>query len=140
MNTKTFEQLVTEEYARIPEEFAVRLKNVALLVEDVPDAVTRKEEKLSDNLTLLGLYRGVPLNARGEWYGVGAVVPDTITLYRKPIQMRAMGEEHTKDNPSDTALRKVIKETLWHEIGHALGLDESMVEAREARGTNHFSQ
>lgn len=140
MNEESFEHMVAEEYSMVPKKFAKRLQNVALLIEDVPSTAIRKEEGLSDNMTLLGLYRGVPLNARGEGYGIGAVVPDTITLYSHPIQEMAMNEEHTNDVPSDFALRKVIRETLWHEIGHAFGLDEPTVDGREARGTNHFSK
>ena len=61
-------------------------KNVAVLVEWEPDARTRREEELSEDETLLGLYRGVPNTARGSEYGVGATLPDTITLFQRPIE------------------------------------------------------
>ena len=84
-----FEKIVEEEWRRMPERFAKRIDNVALLIEDEPDARTRDEESLHDGQTLLGLYRGIPLIERGESYGAGGIVPDTITLYRLPIMEEA---------------------------------------------------
>ncbi len=137
MDTKLFEHIVAEEFTKVPERFAVRLKNVVLLVEDEPNEYTRKEEKLTNGTTLLGLYRGTPLNARGEWYGVGVTMPDTITIYRMPVLAYAVSKS-PNGQVDELAVRRVVRETIWHEVGHAFGLDEPSVDERENEGTNYF--
>lgn len=133
MKRETFEHLVADEFSRaVPEKFRVRIKNVAVLVEDEPNDETRREEGLSENETLLGLYHGVPATARGSEYGVGATLPDTITLFQTPIEDEARevaAEEHTD---VETATRKVIRDTIWHEIAHYFGMDEQDVRQRES--------
>ena len=124
MTREEFEQLVGEEFERaIPEKFRPHIKNVAFLVEDEPSAEVRATERLGDNETLLGYYHGVPTPARGDWYGMGTTMPDTITLYQLPI-------EHTaaEDN---VPVAQVIRETIWHEVAHHFGMDEHEVRRRE---------
>ena len=124
MTREEFEQLVAEEFERaIPEKFRPHIKNVAFLVEDEPSTEVRATERLGDNETLLGYYHGVPTPARGDWYGMGTTMPDTITLYQLPI-------EHTaaEDN---VPVAQVIRETIWHEVAHHFGMDEHEVRRRE---------
>ena len=118
-----FERIAGEEFAEVPAFLRKRVKNVALLIEeDSP-----KDEGQGD---LLGLYRGVPLSLRGEGYGVGETLPDTITLYRLPILAEAFA--------SGLSVPEVIRETLWHEIGHYFGLEEGAIHTREEEGTNTY--
>ncbi len=100
-----------------------KIKNVALLVEDEPSKEDREAEGLAHDETLLGLYRGIPLSARGENYGVGMTLPDTITLYQWPIEAAAAED--------GTDVRKVVAETIWHEFAHHFGIDEAEVRKRE---------
>ncbi len=97
---------------------------MALLVEDEPSPEDKKAEGLGDDEMLLGLYKGIPLSERGENYGVGITLPDTITLYQVPIEQAA---EDKKD------VREVIAETIWHEFAHHFGMDEHEVQEREER-------
>ena len=127
MERKEFEKLVAEGFERLPQWVREKIKNVALLVEDEPRDVDRKAEGLSEDETLLGLYKGIPLSARGEHYGVGPTMPDTITLYQLPIEQAA--EEDGKD------VRDVIAETIWHEFAHHFGMDEVEVRERESKRT-----
>ena len=121
-----FEKLVAEEFEKaVPRKFLAKIKNVAFLVEDAPSEEVRKKENLSHGDTLLGYYHGIPHTARGDWYGMGAVLPDTITLYQKPIE-----EEGGRDIRK---LRRVIRETIWHEIAHHFGMDEGEVGRREEK-------
>jgi predicted Zn-dependent protease with MMP-like domain len=120
---KEFERLVAEGFERLPEWVREKIRNVALLVEDEPSAEVRKQEGLTEEETLLGLYHGIPLSARGEHYGVGMTMPDTITLYQLPIEDEAA--ESGKD------VRDVIAETVWHEFAHHFGVDEGEVRRRE---------
>ena len=123
MRLQEFEKLVTQGYEKLPEWVREKIKNVALLVEDEPSEEDRKEEGLSDDETLLGLYKGIPLSARGENYGVGMTLPDTITLYKLPILEAA--EDDAKD------VQDVVAETIWHEFAHHFGMDEHEVRERE---------
>lgn len=123
MSREEFEQLIGEEFENaIPEKFRPHIKNVGFLVEDEPSPETRKQEGLRPGETLLGLYQGIPYPARGDWYGMGSTMPDTITLYQKPIEdeARQVGD-----------IRKVIRETIWHEVAHLFGMDEHTVRRRE---------
>lgn len=125
MTPEAFEQLVAEEFEKaIPEKFRPHIKNVAFLVEDEPSAEVRRREGLKEGETLLGLYHGIPTPDRGDWYGMGTTMPDTITLYRLPIE-RAAEED-------SLPLSQVVRETIWHEVAHHFGMDEQEVRHREA--------
>lgn len=125
MNRAEFEQLVIEGFEQIPQEFREKMDNVALLVEDEPSMEVRKKEGLRGGKTLLGYYHGVPLAARGWGYGMGNTMPDTITIYQKPI------EQHAGGNPE--TIRRVVAQTVWHEYAHHFGLDEDAVRKAEKR-------
>ena|SRR3989344_2130648 len=123
MDRKEFEKLVEEGFERLPRWVREKIKNVAILVEDEPSREDREAEGLSDEETLLGLYKGIPLAARGDMYGVGMTMPDTITLYQIPI------EEAAAEDGMD--VRDVVAETIWHEFAHYFGMDEGEVQGRE---------
>ncbi|MGB4076733.1 MAG: metallopeptidase family protein [Minisyncoccia bacterium] len=138
MDEATFRAFAEEAWNDMPEKFTAHIKNVALLVEDEPDEELRCEENLSGEETLLGLYRGVPRTARGAEYGMGGTLPDTITLFRLPIldEARELTDDHTSEFRNN--VRKVIRETLWHEVGHYMGFEEGPLNRREDEGTNAF--
>lgn len=123
MLEEAFEQLVAEGYERLPEWVREKIKNVALLVEDEPSDEVREREGLGEDETLLGYYQGIPLSARGSEYGVGATMPDTITLYRFPIEDAAEGDPEK--------IREIVADTVWHEFAHHFGMDEHEVRTRE---------
>ncbi|MDD2657228.1 MAG: metallopeptidase family protein [Candidatus Pacebacteria bacterium] len=123
MNREEFEKLVEEGFLLLPEKFRAKIRNVALLVEDEPSADVRTQEGLEEGETLLGLYQGIPNTERGDTYGVGPTLPDTITLYQLPI------EEAAREDEED--IRKVIAETIWHEFAHYFGMEEDEVRFRE---------
>lgn len=125
MTRQEFEALIDEGYERLPKWVREKIKNVAILVEDQPSTQERKAEGLRSDETLLGLYKGIPLAARGEYYGVGMTMPDTITLYQLPIEEAAREEQ--KD------VRDVVAETIWHEVAHHFGMDEAEVRHRESQ-------
>jgi predicted Zn-dependent protease with MMP-like domain len=105
MSRPEFEELVGEALDAIPPELARLMRNVAVLVEDEPD-VTDPE--------LLGLYEGVPLTERGEWYA--GVLPDRITVYRLPT-LRVC------DTPEDVV--DEVHVTVVHEVAHHFGIDDA---------------
>jgi predicted Zn-dependent protease with MMP-like domain len=127
MTEQEFAKIVAEEFpGAIPEKFKAKIKNLAFLVEQEPSLEVREEEGLGPGETLLGYYKGVPHTARGDGYGVGATYPDTITLYQLPIQIEAQELGGGEEN-----VRKVVRDTIWHEVAHHFGMDEGAVRRRE---------
>lgn len=135
MDMHDFDHLVAEGYEQLPEWVREKIKNVALLTEDEPSEEDRKAQGLSDDETLLGLYKGIPLSARGETYGIGMTLPDTITLYRFPILDMADDEvgPEAPDAEYLERVRKIVAETIWHEFAHHFGMDEHEVREREEK-------
>lgn len=138
MREEEFAAIARAEWDAMPERFRARIKNVALLIEDEPDEETRKEEGLAGAGILLGLYRGIPNTARGSEYGIAGTLPDTITLYRLPILEVAIEETDDRTGLFPEIVRKVVRETLWHEVGHYFGFEEEPINKREKEGTNRF--
>jgi len=106
-----FEKLVQEAVESLPAELKDRLENVAILVEENPP--DRPEENDERGQELLGLYQGIPHKHRGLWYG--NVLPDRIVIYRKPLERVSSSLEDLKRN---------IRQTVVHEVGHYFGFEE----------------
>ena len=123
MQREEFEKLIEEGYEKLPDWVRAKIKNVAVLIEDEPSEEVRVREGLGEHDTLLGYYQGIPLTERGEHYGIGATMPDTITLYVEPI-LHAAEED-------GLPVAQVIAETIWHEFAHHFGMDEHEVRHRE---------
>jgi predicted Zn-dependent protease with MMP-like domain len=108
-----FEALVEQALDGLPEEFAELLENVAVTVEDEPDAEDLAALGLEPDEELLGLYQGVPQAERDTFYQ--AAMPDRVILYRGPIVRSC-------DNRRQVI--REIRDTVVHELGHHFGLDE----------------
>jgi predicted Zn-dependent protease with MMP-like domain len=108
-----FERLVAQAVESLPETFLERLENVDVVVEDEPTAEDLELARIEPGGTLLGLYHGVPQSRRGPWYG--NLLPDRIVIYQRSIE--AMARDRRE-------IRKEIRITLMHEIGHHFGLGE----------------
>ena len=120
MTREEFEKLVVEALKGLPKEFKRRMKNVGIVIEYHPSPKLLREMGMRPPDTLLGLYQGVPLDARGSWYG--GVLPDKITLFQRPLEEASRSPEELKKN---------IRETVIHEIGHHFGLEEEELEKYE---------
>lgn len=113
-----FETLVAEALADLPAEFLDKMSNISIEVQDWPSRHDYILAGLRPGLTLLGLYHGIPLTERTQGYNL--VLPDRITLYRRPI-------ERVGGTPA--AIREQIRRTVLHEIAHHFGIsDERLVE------------
>ena len=117
-----FEEIVKEGIRAIPEKFLRLLDNVDVTVEDEPTSDERRRMKLGRGTTLFGLYEGVPRTKRGSGYSF--VLPDKITVFKKPIEALARDLEH---------LKKIVKDTIWHEFAHHFGIEEGRVRHLEKR-------
>ncbi|HYD93294.1 MAG TPA: metallopeptidase family protein [Candidatus Paceibacterota bacterium] len=138
MTEAEFNAIVQAEWNAVPPQFAGKIDNVALLIEDEPSEELRREEGLEPGETLLGHYHGIPNTARGSEYGIGATLPDTITLYRLPILAQAQEDTDDATSMFPEMVRRVVRETIWHELGHYFGYDEEPIQKREGEGTNRF--
>jgi len=140
MHEEEFEKLVSEAYEKLPQWVRDKIQNVAVLTEDEPSDEDRRLQGLGDDETLLGLYKGIPLSARGDVYGVGMTLPDTITLYRLPIL--DMADEECGPDASEEAFREkvrdIVADTVWHEFAHHFGMDEEAVHKRELDRKKHL--
>ena len=104
-----FELLVEEAIESLPDDQRAFMSNVAVLIDEEPPA----------GLPLLGLYQGVPLTQRTSGYA--GVPPDKITIYRGPLERRAVGDPDR--------LRAEVRRVVVHEIAHHFGIsDERLVE------------
>jgi predicted Zn-dependent protease with MMP-like domain len=108
-----FEREVARALDGIPEPFASLLANVAVVVEDEPDAATRAAFG-----PVLGLYEGVPLTAGDE--GFAPALPPRITVFQGP---------HERSCRSLAELRAEVRETVLHEVAHQFGMDEDDLDA-----------
>jgi predicted Zn-dependent protease with MMP-like domain len=120
---KEFESFVADALDELESAFPTALENVAVVVETDVRRKTRDEIRLRRGVTLLGLYQGVPKIERS--YGEPWMLPDKITLFIAPIADEA---EH-----SGRPVRDVVRDVVWHEVAHALGLDEHRARASEHR-------
>ncbi len=121
MDIEKFEELVSEGIEAIPEKFLKRLENVEIIVEERPTLEQLKKLKIRKNALLFGLYEGVPQTKR---WGYGQVLPDKITIFKEPIEKASRSKEDIK---------KLVKETVWHEIAHHFGFSEKRVREVEAK-------
>lgn len=123
MTRERFEEIAQDAYDSLPADFTDRVENVAIVVEDYPSDDALGKVK-ADRYSLLGLYQGIPLTRRGQWYGMSATVPDKITLYQKNIETVCRNEEE---------IERRIVEVLFHELGHYFGMDEAQVRSAMRR-------
>jgi predicted Zn-dependent protease with MMP-like domain len=100
-----FEQLVESALESIPRELARVMRNVAIFIED---------DCPPDGPVLLGLYEGIPLTERGDWYT--GVQPDRISIFRRPILEFCRTREQVVEE---------VRKTVVHEIGHHFGIDDA---------------
>lgn len=115
MEDGKFRKLVEEALDGLPQEFADKLNNVAIVVEDFPTQYQLRRSKLPPWALLFGLYEGVPQTKRGIYY---SHIPDKITIFKNSIERVARTEEEIKAQ---------VRATVIHEIGHHFGLSDEQL-------------
>src|SRR5690242_14767690 len=78
-----FEELVQEALDSIPDELWNSIDHVRVTVEEWPTRAQLERSHSGAGSLLLGLYEGVPLTGRTQYYGL--VPPDKVTIFRGPI-------------------------------------------------------
>ena len=113
MRQVDFRELVFEAVKSLPGIFRQHMKNIDIVIQDVPSAEQLKSVTTARRGTLLGLYQGVPLDKRTNIYS--NVLPDKITIFKKNI-------EAVCKTPDD--IQRVVSLTVQHEIAHHFGISD----------------
>lgn len=104
ISAEQFERLVDEALDSVPADLLDKVSNCAVLVEDDPPP---------DSPHLLGLYEGIPLTERGDFYA--GMLPDRIRIFRRPLLAISATEDEVVAQ---------VRVTVIHEIAHYFGIDD----------------
>jgi predicted Zn-dependent protease with MMP-like domain len=116
LSSAEFERQLDLARRSLHEEFRSHLDTVTVLVEDLPDdALLREESPPLDPEHLLGLFCGVPLNLQDS-FSPGGELPPRIYLFQRNLE---------RSSASKSELAEQIRVTLYHELGHYLGMSEA---------------
>lgn len=113
LSAEDFDEVVDEALAELPEEFEAHLENVEVAVEDVPDTTLVRDGLEFD---LLGLYQGGTIQSGGWDF------PDRVLLFQRNLE---------NISPDRESLIEEIRDTVYHEIAHHMGMDEEAVRRAE---------
>jgi predicted Zn-dependent protease with MMP-like domain len=115
MKRERFVKVVEETLDSLPREFRKRIRNVAVLVEDLPPNQPSPKSGQRRRL-LLGVFHGVPMTKKSTFdLPTG---PDHIVLYQKNIEAVCS---------SEVEVREQIRLTVIHELGHYFGMTEEQL-------------
>jgi predicted Zn-dependent protease with MMP-like domain len=107
-----FERSVQRALEGLPADVRRLLETVAIVIEQEPSAHQRREEGLTPDETLYGLYEGTPITD----YGADLVpFPNKITIFRGPLEA---------DFPDHDELEDEIRLTVLHELAHHVGFGD----------------
>jgi len=112
VTTHEFESYVEEALAGVPPTFRRYLENVVVVVEEEPGDEDYGETETPDEEDLFGIFRGLPYFERG---GAVSHLPAQIAIFRGPILRHC--------STRGEAVRE-IRDTVVHEVGHMLGLED----------------
>jgi predicted Zn-dependent protease with MMP-like domain len=117
MRPTSFERLVNEAVASLPDALRERLANVEIVVQAWPSREQLAEVGATRRDELFGLYEGIPLTERTSGYGM--VLPDRIAIFREPILRACRTEEE---------VRAEVRQTVVHELAHHFGIDDDRLD------------
>jgi len=115
MERAAFVKVMEEVLDSLPMEFRSRIRNVAVLVEDLPPGQAPTPSGRPRKL-VLGLFHGVPMTKKSV-FGL-STGPDYVVLYQKNIEAVCSTEAE---------IREQIRRTVIHEFGHYFGMDEKQL-------------
>ena len=104
MRRHQFESEVDRVIESLPDWVIEEIDNLIVVVEDSPT---------HEQGDVLGIYEGVSLAERGDYFGV---MPDRIVIFYRPHLALELDEDE---------LREEIRKTVLHELGHHLGIDDA---------------
>ena len=110
-----FDRYVTAAIAAIDPQFQTHLAQVPVIIEDTPNQQICQILNLKNPRSLLGLFRGTPINKRSV---MSDVTTDQIILYRKNLLDFCRNRRQ---------LQNQIRITIIHELAHYLGFSEEQI-------------
>jgi predicted Zn-dependent protease with MMP-like domain len=113
LTAELFDDVVDEALEDLPEEFQQYLENVEVSVLEVPEPEVIREGIEFD---LLGLYQGATIQS-DSWD-----LPDRVILFQRNIE---------NVSPDRETLVEEIRDTVFHEVAHHMGMDEDEVRSAE---------
>lgn len=120
-----FDDIVSVALDALPDALAELIDNVVVVVEDEPGPDDYEivdgghdDDGHGDDGELLGLYEGVDLTSRSA-LDPGFALPDRVTIFRGP---------HLRAVRSRRELRRLVTETVVHEIAHHFGIDDDRLD------------
>lgn len=123
MDDARFRKIVEEALDGLPAEYRKAIRNVAVLVEDLPPAQRRTPHRARPRgmggrprRLVLGIFAGVPLTQKSVFALPAG--PDHIVLYKRNLEAVCRGDDE---------LREQIRLTVMHELGHYFGLNEDQL-------------
>src|SRR5512135_222818 len=114
MDREHFVKVVEEALDSLPQEFRSRIRNVAVLVEDMPP--NQPSRRSGRQRLVLGVFHGVPTTKKSIFDLL--LGPDHIVLYQKNIEAVCSSEAEVSEQ---------IRLTVIHELGHYFGRDENQL-------------
>lgn len=102
----------------LPDAFREHLERVGLFVEDLPSLALLFEESPPLSPELLGLFAGVTIDGQ-SYLSRGGELPPRIYLFKRNLERSVRRSED---------LAEQIRVTLYHELGHYLGMEEEDLE------------
>ena len=115
MTDAELDEIVQESISELHPTLQDYLSNVAILVDEVPsEEVLRQYNPPLHPAEILGYFSGYSLRERSldnPW----SQLPNAIVIYRRNLQRYARDHE---------TLIEQLRVTIYHEVGHFLGLDE----------------
>ena len=103
MRRHQFEREVDRVIEALPQWVLDEVENLVVVVEEYPSV---------EQGDVLGIYEGVSLAERGDYWGS---LPDRIVIFYRP---------HLELGLTDNDLKEEIRRTVLHELGHHLGIDD----------------
>jgi predicted Zn-dependent protease with MMP-like domain len=120
MQRAAFEKVVCEAADSLPDELIVHMKDVPILVQDLPErAVLTDTAGETITPSVLGLFVGRSLREQSVFNAPD--LPPTIFIYQRNLERICQTREE---------LIHEIFTTLYHELGHYLGYEEEDLEER----------
>jgi predicted Zn-dependent protease with MMP-like domain len=114
-----FDSQLEQVLQQLPAQIHTLLEEVPLVVDDFPTAAMRRILKLRRRDSLCGLYTGIPLTNRSVQHS--GIPSDVIHIFREGICAQARAD---RGRLEEHELRKQIRITILHEVGHHFGLKE----------------
>ncbi len=119
MGRDEFTACVERARAHLPDPFRRHLDDeIVLIVDPLPADELLQEESPPLDPELLGLFVGIPLTER-DLQSTGAEFPARIYVFKRNLERFASNADE---------LAEQIAVTLYHELGHYLGMDEDQLE------------